>query len=453
MLDGKFFNNRLGVVVGARQQFSKVGGYQPVTDGSYVYLKNLDGTVYRDSVLGTPIFITGTNWNSYTSNAGSYAGLSSRLSAVGLSLPTTPYWAMNATNTAFTTTPGTYATNLDLTKKRNYIKKLDASRTDPATPSIVLSYKLTDDFDVKASWSHETKQSDLEGTAASDTGGLLSSVTSAYDDTTGVTTYTVNNPGLKPEKTNSYNLQLSYYTKTGGSISVSGYYKTISNEWETLTYDLSSDEGRQLADTVGIFPTNGDLLKTTINGATSSTKRGLEAEIRQNLGVIGEWANGFDAFATYTYKTHGSLSNSVGVLNPQTGRSVDKYSAGLSFSTKRFTLQMRGTYATAYYLKTSSGTATINLLDATGATVKDANGNTLKYQIYDYFKPEYRINFDVYYRLTQQISLFASVSDAIRSPITTIRYDVGTNQIPVNYRTAGLTKYGATVTAGVTATF
>ncbi len=470
MYDAKFFNNRLSITTGVRQKLNKVTGYQPYTDGAYLNLKNAAGQSYYDPVWMTVVPINGsaisTVFNGYAADGVTRvnktltyaqwttdAAFLSRLAQAGLALPT-PYYSRNANNTGYlnglpdattglptVATPGTWQNNMDLTKIRSVTRNLSAKRTDPSTPSFIAAYKLTKNIDLKASVSRETKLPDLENSSTG--GGYIAGASTSTDSNTGVTTVVVNNPNLKPEITNSLNVAVSYYNKTG-SFTISGYMKQIENEWENLTYFGDTDEGLAIARAAGYEPSPSDIVKTTINGTDGiSKKRGLELEVRQNLSIIGEWASGFDMFATYTYKTHSTLSAVSGVINSQQGKSQDKYSAGLMYSTKKLTLAARGTYAESTYSKNSNSPVSYTGPD----------GVTNKYQLYDYYDPEYRVNFEGSYRLSANVSLLVSVSDAIRSKNNRRTWDIGSDVFPEYERTWVYNRFGTTITAGVTATF
>ncbi|MFT3869712.1 MAG: TonB-dependent receptor [Nibricoccus sp.] len=449
MFDGDLFKNRLKWSGGARRKFAKVVGYLPYTEGDNTYrlLKRADHSVYRDDVYTNGIMINGGN-TTYSTGAGtavatwgavwSDTALTSRLAAAGISLPGQPLWAHNALdNSIITTTPGTWQNNLELAQARRYTKDVKKGRWDPVTPVFALSYKVTENFDAKLSWSRETKLADLE---SGNSAGYISNATVTTVD--GFPRINVSNPGLNPEKTNSINLALAYYTKKGGSYSVSGYYKRMQNEWEDIVLDATSDEGAELARSVGFDPTTlepGTTIATKQNGtASGSSKTGLEVEIRQNLSILGSWAEGLDTFATYSYKKHATFSYNTAIINKMPGISQDKYSWGLSYSNKRLTVQARGTYATATYDKN---------------TTRAWRGTTQNVQLFNYRGPEYRINVEAYYRISEKYSVFISASDLYRSKIRSTVRDLGTDIMPRYAWSNGLTNYGATVTTGVTGKF
>ena len=125
--------------------------------------------------------------------------------------------------------------------------------------------------------------------------------TTANDDTQRLT---VNNPDLKPQYANNYDLSAEYYFKPQGMLSVGGFRKKI--------VDYISTDSSQI---VGAGANNGFdgqyagyALSTSRNGG-DATIEGIEASYQQQLTFLPGWAKGFGIYTNLTkLRTHGNNS-------------------------------------------------------------------------------------------------------------------------------------------------
>jgi iron complex outermembrane receptor protein len=95
-------------------------------------------------------------------------------------------------------------------------------------------------------------------------------------------TVTARNPALKPWTGNNYDLGFEYYFNGGGSISVYGSQKNLTNFWNSVSTTITPD----IASEVGIDPAYvGWTLNTKLNGGRSKIS-GLAIDYNQPLDFI-----------------------------------------------------------------------------------------------------------------------------------------------------------------------
>jgi iron complex outermembrane recepter protein len=404
MLEGRFFKNRLTFVGGARQERKEREGYGPYTDGKWNYVKNKDGTVYTDATYTTGVRFDQTASPLFAQTPAGES-LRSTLNSAGLWFPTTAYSSVTGSSLA--------SRKLQLIPNRYVHQKASG---DPSY-SLSVSFDLTKKIVLKAAWSRSFGMPPLEDT----TQGILSgnnsfrveeNVPVSDDGTRG--TITVANPGLEPKVSNNWDFQISYYTDSGGKMSLSYWYKTVSKEIVTMSTYSGTGTFDEVLPALGLNPEDYDgwRLNTSVNSQNELTTDGWEVEVTQDFRFLGNWGKHFQAFATATYKTLGDppVIPAYTILSPAgkeitivpSQRTMELTSnrsaaAGLMFSSKRFTAIIRGTYRNANEL----GRFRVNL----------GNGNFLRR-----FEPaEYRIDVNGSYRLTDKYSLFVSARDAFNA--------------------------------------
>jgi iron complex outermembrane receptor protein len=460
MLETKMLDNRLSVVAGVRQKRNSIEGRQPFVDSKFNYVQLPNGLLYTDSIYTQGVKFDGSTGP--ISPSGTYVrtavitdtALRARMQAAGVvDIPSQLALAPDGTSN------GTAANNLSLAQKRLRTRDLDLERTDPETPSVQAAYRITNDLQFKLAWSRETKLQNLEaGTSASgasfgNTGGILTGGSSLTINENTVPTglpggegnITISNPNLQPEITNSWNAELTYYSKTGGKISVSYFYKTIKNLWEDEQVFNTSPQYAAILQSFGLNPNDYQdfTLTSVINGAAEAKRTGIEAEITQNLGIIGGWARGFDVFATYSHRPNAASTTPTnaprGYMNKIPTR--DNYSFGVAYSAQRFSIQARGTYKEGGITR--------------GGTIAFARPGepAYNYQIYNVFQGETRLNIEGSYKISKRYSVFLQGSNVLNSHGYSKVYDKYTGVMPDYAHYASKRHFGVTIVGGVTASF
>ena len=450
MIESKMFDNRLSLVGGVRQKRNAVEGVNPFVDSKFNYVQLPNGLIYTDSIYTQGVKFDGSTGP--RSVGGNYSrdavltdtALIARMQAAGAIIPTQLELAEDGVAN------GTAANNINLAKKRLRHRTLDLKRTDPETPSIQAAYRITDDLQFKLAWSRETKLQNLESGSV---GGILASGNSLNINENTIPTglpggdgnITISNPNLQPEITNSWNAELTYYSKSGGKISVSYFYKIIKNLWEEEEIFNTSPQYAAILQSFGLNPNDFDnfRLVSTLNGADEAKRTGVEVEITQNLGILGSWARGFDMFATYSHRPNASNTTPTneprGYINKLPSR--DNYSFGLAYSAPRFSIQARGTYKEGGITR--------------GGTVSYAHPGepAYLYQIYNVFQGETRLNLEGSYKISKRYSVFLQGSNVLNSHGYSKTYDKYTGILPDYAHYTGKRHFGVTIVGGVSASF
>ena len=335
--------------------------------------------------------------------------------------------------------------------ERYKTRSLDVERTDPETPQVQVAYEVTDSLQVKVAWSRETKLQNLE---AGQRGGILTGGNSLNinenlnyaGELGGQGTIAISNANLLPEITNSWNAEVSYYTKSGGKLSVSYYYKDIENLWDEEEVYSSSPEYASILASYGLNPADFPnwRLTSTINSAAKANKKGIEVSVNQNLGFMGRWAAPFDMFATYDHRPNASSDMPE---DPPRGYITtipvrDKYTAGLSYSIARFSLQARATYLESGI----SRGGTVNYTPPGETTA-------IRYQMYNMLPSDFRLNLQATYRFSKRYSMFLKADNVLQSQTHRKSSDVMTNVMPEYAHYTNHGRYGVAMVLGVSGSF
>lgn len=445
MLENKFFRNRLSLVTGTRQSRKSIEGEQPYFNPDYEYVLNPDGTVYRDDIYTRGVFYNnrtgqrktvagGTVFENYAANTVlTDTALRARMQAAGITPPTQLAAAANGAQ-------GNFNNNLALAKARASTRQIDRSRKDPHSPQVQVAYDVTKNLKARVAWSRETKLQNIEaaGTGAALAGSTTFQINEADNPVEapgGYGTIAISNPGLAPEITNSWNLQLTYHTNSGGKVAVSYFRKLKENLWETSVIFDDDPEYASILSSFGIDPAlyRYYAMTTTQNTALKAKSKGIEVDINQNLGFLHPWAKAFDMFATYSHRP-GSASDQP--ASPILGWMAklptrDKYTGGLSFSAQRFSLQARVIYMEGGI---SSRNSTVTINPTTGEPANAAAGG-VPVQIYNVVHHNLRLNLEANVRLSRRYSAFVQASDVLNGKTYgTRRYDAITGiQAPYSH--------------------
>lgn len=436
MLSGQFFKNRLSFVGGVRREQKTRDGRGPFQDPKWYLAKNPDGTLYRDSVGGALVDFRKTTFLSDSA-------LLSRMKAAKV-------WYPDHIIPASGTTPTTLE-GAQLARIAN--REVHQKQTGEPSPSLSASYSLTKHIDLKAAWSRSFGLPSLEDQA----NGLLSgngaftvteNETIPADGTQGE--IKVANPGIKASTSDNWDYQVAYYTDNGGKASISYFTKSVTNQAESISVYQTSDPAlfNSVLGALGLDAADYEnwKLTTATNSDTVQKTHGFEYEVRQDFSFLGGIGRNFQVFASYTRNSLASPSAPVPVtIDAPDGSTITVtptvktialranrfWSAGLQFSSRRLSAQLRGTYR--------------NANERSGDRVTLPNGNFLRK--FEPAETRWDINFN--YQLSEHYSLFLSGRDVFNGKRKLIIKD-DQGLLPAYAQSFDLRKFGITWTFGVT---
>ena len=447
MLTGSFFHNRLTFVGGARIENQKREGRGPYTNSKWNYAVNPNGTLYRDQYYQGGVTFDGSKMTRINADGTttvitdflSDPALLSRMSAAGVVYPNQLL--------------GSYKTSV--ASAQRYLvanHPIDERVHGKASPSLSTAFKVTKKIIVQVAWSRSFGLPSLEDS----TQGILSGNgaftineynTPASDGTLGQ--IKVANPALQPEISDNWDFQTSYYTDSGGKLSIDYYMKSVTNQVQTYTTYSNDPLFATIMNAIGLDPTAYQdwTIATSANSSTKQKTSGVELSAQQNFAFLGGWGSHFQAFATYTVNSLGTPSaptpqtvttpdGSTVTITPTvstiTLRANHFGSAGLQFSTDHFSAQIRGTYR--------------NRNEISRTTL--ANGDVLRQM-----QPaETRIDVEAEYRFKKHYSVFISGRDVFNAERKIVLQD-DQNLLPAYAKTYDLRRFGVTWTVGLNAQF
>ncbi len=211
-------------------------------------------------------------------------------------------------------------------------------------PGVHLKYEPFSGFMARLSWSTGIGRPDF---------GSIIPLDTVNDDTQRVTR---NNPNLKPQYANSYDLTAEYYFKSQGVISVGAFKKDIADYIFTdssQTIGTGQDNGFD-----GQY--TGYALTTQANGGSAKIQ-GIEFNYQQQLSFLNGWAKGLGVNANFTkLKTEGNYggatvltTNSLAGFLPMSGN------IGLSYRGHGFDLRLLATHRGEYLTSNSTTPALV----------------------------------------------------------------------------------------------
>jgi TonB-dependent receptor len=206
-----------------------------------------------------------------------------------------------------------------------YGNPTEASRSyDSVFPSIHFKYGFTKNLLARASFS--------TGIGRPNFGSIVPTMNINNENQT----ITANNPGLKPQYSDNYDVTLEYYFPPAGMATIAAFEKHISD----FIFRQSGGElppGNQFGEAY-----NGYRLTTDFNGG-SARIRGLEVSWQQQFQNLPGFWRGFGAFANFTwletrgnYGTPGATKTSAELANftPRTGN------FGISYIDHQWTIRL-----------------------------------------------------------------------------------------------------------------
>lgn len=443
MLTAKFFDNRVTVITGARQSRKDQQGYNVFNDPQYMYVKMPDGTVYRDSVYPGGVRYDNDSRDANRNAVITDLALRERMRTAGVA------YLPDRLETSPDGGQGNRENNLHFAPLGRYTREIDTSLTQPWMPQVQVAYDVSDSLRLQMAWSKETRLPDLEGSNGLIVNGANFEVNQASpptDDLGGEGTIRIANVNGEPEINESYNFKIAYYPKNGlGRYTVSYYYKTVDNAW-TTTSIYNTDQGYdELLASMGLSRSSYEnyRIDTVLTEGDKQIRKGFEIEINQNMSIIGPWGRSWDMFVTYTRRpvtTQSGVTNRLGWIPRVPVRA--KWSAGLSYSAKRFSAQARMNWVESG-INYRGGNTSVDLPDGTRANV----------QFYDLneFPPE--IKLEANYMLSERFTVFA-VADKVLTKETYRRTsDSKTGYMPAYASYREYMSRGISFTAGLRARF
>lgn len=428
-IEGKALNSRLNFTAGLRQEKSTRDGQGPVRDSDWNFVKNPDGTLYRNVALlggnGTVQINSATSPLFATTTTGT--ALRADLASKGIAFPTT---AIVGNQT------GSLQAAQLFTKMLQPVRGV--SKGDPSY-TIATSYEFSKKIVGKLSWSRTFGRISLEdGTA-----GLLSAsnqfTIDEVDDPTAIPrgTIQVANPNLKPWISDNWDFGLYYYTDSGGKVGLSYFTKNVTNFQETITSTRADPAFGLVLTSLGLDPTDYQdwQVRTTINGVGTAKQDGWELELAQDLRfmpMIGDWGQRFYVFANYTQKRR-KTTNAFLTARPA---SDDTASAGLQFATNRFNAMIKATWTD------------IKLTSSTNITY-----NGVSYPVGTYAPSITKVDANANFQLTKRWSIYASARDIFNTGDVRKRYELNSGLYPAYAQWDDIKEFGVNVSFGIKAQF
>ena len=199
-------------------------------------------------------------------------------------------------------------------------------------PSVHFRYEPRRDMVMHASYSTSSARPAISV--------IVPGTTVSYNSSTGLGSVSQNNPGLKPQYTENYDLSLEYYFEPAGVLSAGWFHKDIRDfiQGSSRIIGTGADNGFSGNYAGFDFSTRTNLGEAKIDG--------LEFNYNQRFTSLPKPFDGLGLFANYTkLKTSGKYSDGANVLAnfvPKT------YNVGLSYDWRGFGARVEYHYKSAY---------------------------------------------------------------------------------------------------------
>ena len=254
----------------------------------------------------------------------------------------------------------------------------------------------------------------------------------------------------------NYDAEISYYTDSGGRVSAGYWRKYVTNQIESNSSYSGDPLFEAVLPALGLDPTAYDnfRLNTSYNSSGTQETHGWEFQVNQDFAFLGHWGKSFSGFLTYSFNSlatptppvpytltspSGTLISVTPTVNTIVFRANKFGGAGLQYSGRKLTVQVRATYRNDNQL---SGSA--NVIALTGNYAGD---------ILRRFQPAATtVDINASYNLSKHYSMFISGRDVLHGDRSEIwRDDFG--KYAGYATTAKYTKFGTVWTVGVNGKF
>lgn len=263
-------------------------------------------------------------------------------------------------------------------------------------PSLHVTYTILKNFQARVSWSNTTGRPGLRDLAPSMS---YSDPSQADMDEDIHGTLYVNNPYIKPQYSENWDISLEYYFKDVGQFSIGVFRKDI--EDFIVTADLGiigRDNNSAMTEILGYYPrydeSEGYRLRSTFNGGTAKIE-GIEVSYQQNLSFLPGFLKGLSVFANYTHlKTTGDYGRDINSPTKKVARFVpDSGNAGITWKYRKFSASVMANRASKHLYTYA----------------------TTNYYLH-YKKARTQVNMNLSYKLNSMLSLTCDITDAFRKP-------------------------------------
>lgn len=199
-------------------------------------------------------------------------------------------------------------------------------------PSLHFRYEPRRDLVVHASYSTSSARPAISA--------IVPSTTVSYNSSTGLGSVSQNNPGLKPQYTENYDVSVEYYFEPAGVLSAGWFHKDVRDFIQGSTRLIGSGPNN------GFGGNYADFDYATRTNLGQAKIAGLELNYNQRLTGLPKPFNGLGLFANYTkLTTSGSYSDGAKALANFVPRT---YNAGLSYDWRGFGARVEYHYKSAY---------------------------------------------------------------------------------------------------------
>lgn len=392
MFDGRTLRNRMSYVFGVRKEIAKRKGYGTRSDGQWNYVKDANGRIWRSNTYTSGVKIDDAKSVLFAQTAEG-TSLRQELTAAGIEFPDAVVASSSLT-----------AAQMKLKPFQDMTGKV----TGKPTYSASIAYDITKDLTARVSWNRQQARPDFENGVLMQNANNFT-VTEASDPTANPAgTINVANPNLQPWLSDSWDFQLAYYTKNGGKLAASCFFKDTKNFQEKLTFGYNSNEFNAGLAALGLDPGYYEnyQLTTTVNGVGTAQTRGYELEASQNLGIFGRFGQMFHVFGSFSHHYKKQQNTNLLSAKPNAGTTA---SGGVNFSYKqKLNILLRALWVEEKYLEQS--TYTIDGVD---------------YVLAKYNPAELNLDVVVRYNLSKRYSLFFNARNVTNSYRETVRRDIG----------------------------
>jgi TonB-dependent receptor len=207
-------------------------------------------------------------------------------------------------------------------------------------------------------------------------------------------TVSQNNTGLRPQRSENFDVSVEYYFEPAGLLSVGAFRKDLSNFIfnDTRVLGAGTDNGFN-----GEYA--GYLLSTKKNGG-SGTAEGIEFSYNQQLTFLPEMLRGFSLYANYTIiRSEGNYNSGGAVSDDQLAQFTPvAWNVGLTWQRARFTVRAQYNYNDRF----------LNAYNANSAA-----------RIYDDERIDGALN--VKYQLRKQLALFCDWTNALDQTVVRVQ--------------------------------